>query len=99
LHQLLLACAEERGLPLRSALRVDGRSVRYFLEQETEPYAMLDGKRRPPGILLRCRAEVLEDVNGYVEPIRSTGVFGSVMRPPFQYDVAIVRELLLRAFV
>jgi hypothetical protein len=99
LHQLLLACAEERGLPLRPALRVDGRSVRYFLEQETEPYAMLDGKRRPPGILLRCRAEVLEDVNGYVEPIRSTGVFSSVMRPPVQYDVAIVRELLLRALV
>lgn len=96
-HQLVLECAEELGLTLLPDLRLEGRSVRYFRRDDSEPYLMLDAKRRPARILLRCPSEILADDSGYVEPIRTTGVFRSVLRVPAQYDRQILRRLLFIA--
>ncbi len=97
LQQLVMECAEACGLDMRAGLRVDGKTIRYFLGQQSEPEAMLDGKRRPPGILLRCPPDALEDKSGYVQAIRATGAFRTVLRPPEGYDIQVVRGLLLKA--
>ncbi len=96
-HDLILTCAQECAVPLRASLRMDGKSVRYFIEGESEPCAMLDGRRQPPSVLLRYPAEQLADQHGYIQTIRETGVFHTVLRAPEPYDLQIVRELLLNA--
>jgi hypothetical protein len=98
LHDLLLAAAAAQGVRLRPVPRLDGRSVRYFRDGEDEPWAMLDGKRRPPGLLLRPALEDLGAAAGaYVESIRATGAFRSVLRPPEGCDPELVRAILLAA--
>lgn len=96
-HRMILECAGACGHPIQPHLSMDGRSVRYFVEQQNEPYAMLDD-RQPPRILLRCDPAIFPVGHPYVRAIRATGVFRTALRPPAPFDLAIVRALLLDAF-
>lgn len=97
LHDLLLELQPSSPLPISHQVRLDGKSVRYFLGEADEPFAILDGKRRPPSFLLSCPAGALPEMPEYVQPIQSAGTFGVALRLPETYDAASVRMLLQKA--
>ncbi len=102
LQAAVLAQASAAGLEVRSAVRSNGRSVAYFVGRPDEPFAIIDAKRQPPGILLRCDLAVLEDHWGYAEAVAGAntarpGAPRSVIRPPSGYDSDAVRAMLGRA--
>lgn len=96
-HQLVMNLQTQSAEPIRYDVRSDGRSIRYFFGREREPFAILDGKRRPPGVLLTCPVTVLEAAPGYVQSIRTAGAFHSVIRPPDNYSLETVHQLLEKA--
>lgn len=67
LHEAILALQTEIQQKISVDIKPSGKVIRYFIEKVDLPFAVLDGKKNPPKILLRNSVGTLNDPRDLVQ--------------------------------
>lgn len=97
-----LAALHDGVMRLDPAIKCDltaaGRVAKYFTTDAQRPFAVIDGKRRPPSVLLACSPHTLNDPSGIAQERETDSPFQSIVRVSEQEKAATVLGLIQQAF-
>lgn len=98
LHESILALESTLRHPISVDIKPSGKMMRYFLDKETRPVIVIDGKKNPPKVLLGGDQQGIDDPRGLLQETAGGGFFQryiNVDKPAdIQYVADIVAQLL-----
>jgi hypothetical protein len=99
LHEKILALQTEINQLISVDMKPSGKVMRYFVQKTEPPFAVIDGKKNPPKVLLRNTDESLDDPRGLVQTAGG-GLFQrfiTIDKPTdLQYVADVVAQVLRR---
>lgn len=75
-----------------------GRVTQYYTSSGQHPFAIIDGKKQPPSVLLACSPQMLKDPVGMTETRDTGSAFRIVLRVSAETEAASVLGLIRQAF-
>jgi hypothetical protein len=83
---------------IRCELAASGRVAQYYVADSQQPFAIIDGKKRPPSILLACTPNDLEDPATLASARETGSALKTVLRVTDQDQSHPVLDLVRQAY-
>ena len=93
LHDGTLALASTIKYKLNSS----GRVAQYYSPNSLQPFAVIDGKKQPPTILLACPSESLTDPQGIVQERETSSALQTILRVAGPQGASPILDLIQQA--